>query len=94
MDYKHQFDIAFSMEFLLLYLKVLKYVHDHLLKPGGCMIMGVDHYKENKSSLSWSKDLDLTLKHFLLNSGKIITNMLGLNIKLISLDLKKIGQGH
>ena len=45
-------------------IKVLKYVHDHLLKPGGCIVMGVDHYKENKSSLSWNKDLDLTLKTF------------------------------
>ena len=67
MDYKHPFDIVFSMEVFYYFkdpVKVLKYVHDHLLKPGGCIVMGVDHYKENKSSLSWNKDLDLTLKTF------------------------------
>ena len=67
MDYKHQFDIVFSMEVFYYFknpIKVLKYVYNHLLKPGGCMITGIDHYKENKSSLTWSKDLDLTLKTF------------------------------
>ena len=67
MSYKGEFDIVFSME-VFYYFKnpryVLKYIYENILKSGGCMILGVDHYLENKSSLSWSKDLDLSLKTY------------------------------
>ncbi len=67
MNYKDEFDIVFSME-VFYYFKdpqyVLNYIYKNILKSGGCMILGVDHYLENKSSLSWSKDLDLSLKTY------------------------------
>ena len=58
------FDIVFSME-VLYYLQspemTLKYIRSQILKEGGCCIIGVDHYLENKSSLSWSKDLNVPM---------------------------------
>ena len=33
-----------------------------MLKENGFFIMGIDHYLENKPSLSWPKDLDLNLQ--------------------------------
>lgn len=67
MDYKDIFDIVFSMEVFYYFKdpdKVLEYIYTYILKPGGCMLFGIDHYLENKSSLSWSKDLDLELQTF------------------------------
>ena len=73
MNYKDEFDIVFSME-VFYYFKdpqyVLNYIYKNILKSGGCMILGVDHYLENKSSLSWSKDLDLSLKTYSIEQWK------------------------
>jgi len=73
MDYKDKFDIVFSMEVFYYFkdpLYVLNYIYKHILKPGGCMILGIDHYIENKSSLSWSKDLDLSLRTYSIEQWK------------------------
>ena len=32
---------------------------DHWIKPGGIMIMGIDHYIGNPNSYSWSDDLNV-----------------------------------
>ena len=47
------------------------------MHPGGLFIAGIDHYKENKQSLSWSEDLNVSMKtkkieewkNVLINSG-------------------------
>jgi len=73
MDYKDKFDIVFSMEVFYYFkdpLYVLNYIYKHILKPGGCMILGIDHYIENTSSLSWSKDLDLSLRTYSIEQWK------------------------
>ena len=51
-----KFDVVHSMEFLY-YLQdpeiLLKNIHDSWLKSGGWLVVGIDHYFENKESLSW-----------------------------------------
>ena len=74
------FDVIFSME-VLYYLKspkkILEYIQSKLLKKGGCCIIGIDHYLENTTSLSWEKDLNVSMctysisewKHLFIESG-------------------------
>jgi len=67
MDYTEKFDVVFSMEVFYYFkdpFKVLEYIYQNILKQKGCLILGVDHYLENKSSLNWSQSLNLDLKTF------------------------------
>jgi len=65
LNYGEKFDVIFSME-VLYYLKdpliTLTYIYNNMMQKDGFFIMGIDHYKENESSLSWPKDLNLVLK--------------------------------
>ena len=58
------FDIVFSME-VLYYLQspetTLKHIRSHILKEGGYCVIGIDHYLENTASLSWEKDLNVSM---------------------------------
>tara|TARA_B100001750_G_C15475322_1_gene582154 strand:+ start:678 stop:1289 length:612 start_codon:yes stop_codon:yes gene_type:complete len=60
-----QYDIVFSMEFFY-YLNnplfLIQKIFDKVLKDQGFFVIGVDHYLENTSSLSWGSDLDLDIK--------------------------------
>ena len=51
-----RFDLVHTMEFLY-YLKdpsaMISTIHDEWLEDGGLFIAGVDHYFENKESLTW-----------------------------------------
>jgi len=59
---ENQFDIIFSME-TFYYLKniddVLNKINFNLLKNKGFLIIGVDHYYENKPSLTWEDDIGI-----------------------------------
>ena len=39
----------------------MNYMYNNLLLDGGCFVMGVDHYLENKSSLKWPVDLKVDM---------------------------------
>ena len=58
----NQFDIVFSME-TFYYLKnidkVLKKIKSKYLNDNGFLIFGIDHYAENKPSLSWEKEIGI-----------------------------------
>ena len=86
MDYKDQFDIVFSME-VFYYFKdpvyVLNYIYKNILKKGGCMLLGIDHYLENKDSLSWGKDLELGLQTLSIEMWK--SNLINTGFKNIQL---------
>lgn len=60
-----KFDIIYSME-VVYYLKdPQEFIHQcyaKWLKPNGLFIAGVDHYKENKPSLSWEEDLNVLMQ--------------------------------
>ena len=59
------FDIIYSME-VIYYLKdpqdFIQQCYKKWLNPGGLFIAGVDHYKENKPSLSWPEDLNVLMQ--------------------------------
>ena len=97
MDYKGEFNIVFSMEVFYYFsdpLKVLNYIYKNILKSGGCMIMGVDHYLENTSSLSWGKDLDLELKTLSIDEWEATFKQVGFkNIKLNQFGAKENWSG-
>lgn len=63
-NYNETFDVVLSME-VFYYLtnpqKTINYIFNNLLKKGGFFIMGIDHYSENKKSLSWSHDLNVKM---------------------------------
>lgn len=60
--FEKKFDIIFSME-TLYYLndidKFIKNLYNNGLKIGGSIIIGIDHYKENTSTLTWEKEYNL-----------------------------------
>ena len=60
-----QFDIIYSME-VIYYLKdpqnFIQQCYKKWLKPNGLFVAGIDHYQENKSSLSWPEDLNVSMK--------------------------------
>jgi SAM-dependent methyltransferase len=62
-DFTKSFDIIFSME-TFYYFKdldsVLNKVYNNLNK-NGLFIIGIDHYLENKPSLTWDKEFNLSL---------------------------------
>ena len=62
--YTEKFDIIFSME-TFYYVKnisaMLKNIHKNLLNDNGSIIIGIDHYFENKASLNWDKEYNLDL---------------------------------
>ena len=57
---KDKFDIVFSME-TFYYLKniniVLSNIYNNFLKNKSMLIIGIDHYFENKPSLSWENEI-------------------------------------
>ena len=58
----NQFDLVFSME-TFYYLKnidkVLDKINSKHLTDNGFLIFGIDHYTENKPSLSWEKEIGI-----------------------------------
>ena len=82
---KKQFNIIYSMEFLY-YLEDPKTficsTCDKNLKDNGMFIAGIDHYLENKSSLKWSKDLNVKMQTKKIEDWKNYLKIAGLrNIK-------------
>jgi len=60
--FQKKFDIIFSME-TFYYLKNIENFIDNLYNKGikdkGSMIIGIDHYKENASTLKWEEEYNL-----------------------------------
>lgn len=57
---QEKFDLVISMEFLY-YLDMpfffLELIIENWLKPGGCLVVGIDHYLENEQSIEWPEKL-------------------------------------
>ena len=74
-SYNVKFDILFSME-VIYYLnnpyQTISYIFSHLLKSGGCCVIGLDHYFENSSSLSWPNKLDVVMSTYSISKWKKI----------------------
>jgi len=72
-QYEQKFDIIFSME-TFYYLKninaLLENIYNNLLNDKGSIIMGIDHYFENKPSLNWDKEYNLEITTLSVNEWK------------------------
>jgi len=72
-QYEQKFDIIFSME-TFYYLKninaLLKNIYNNLLNDNGSIIIGIDHYFENKPSLNWDKEYNLEITTHSVNGWK------------------------
>ena len=86
-NYQKKFDIIFSME-VFYYLKnpqeTMKYVFSHLLKKGGCFVIGIDHYLENTKSLAWKNDLNVDMCTYSISEWKKILKKTGFSNTNIS----------
>ena len=63
-NFNKKFDIVFSMETFYYFSnpnKIINSIYQNGIKKNGLFIIGLDHYKENKSTLSWGKDYNLHL---------------------------------
>ena len=85
-----QFDVIYSME-VIYYLKDPKnFIHQcykKWLKPNGLFIAGIDHYKENRPSLSWPEDLNVLMQTKSINDWKNIliqNNLNNCNVKQVN----------
>ena len=59
-----KFDIIFSMETFYYFKdinKVLSNIYNNIISDDGFIVIGIDHYLENKASLSWDKEFNLSL---------------------------------
>ena len=57
-------DIVHSMEVFYYFENpdhLIKHVYSNWIKKGGRLIMGIDHYEENKPSHSWKQDCCVTI---------------------------------
>tara|TARA_Y100001970_G_C13901526_1_gene683887 strand:- start:131 stop:760 length:630 start_codon:yes stop_codon:yes gene_type:complete len=86
-----QFDIIYSME-AVYYLKdpqrFIKECYKKWLKPNGLFIAGIDHYKENKKSLSWPAELNVSMQTKTVNEWRQILK----NNQFINCSTKQVNQ--
>ncbi len=85
-----KFDIIYSME-VIYYLKnpqdFIQKCYKKWLNPNGLFIAGIDHYKENKASLSWGKDLNVLMQTKKIEEWKNIlinNNFTNCNVKQVN----------
>ena len=65
-----KFDIVFSMETFYYFDnvdKVLSNIYNNIISSRGILIIGIDHYFENTSSLNWDKEFNLKLNTLSIN---------------------------
>ena len=77
----YKFDIVFSMETFYYFTnpsKIIKIFHDSL-NDKGIIIIGIDHYLENKQSLNWEKEYNLSTTTLSINKWKSIFKSCGFN---------------
>ena len=90
-NYNQTFDIVFSME-VFYYLKnpkdTINYIFNNLLNKGGFFILGLDHYLENKKSLSWPQDLNLDMHSYSMFEWEKMIKKAGFN----NIALSQFGQ--
>tara|TARA_Y100000588_G_C14091390_1_gene854644 strand:- start:539 stop:1162 length:624 start_codon:yes stop_codon:yes gene_type:complete len=70
---KQKFDIIFSMETFYYFNnpnKIIENIYKNLLNPNGMLIIGIDHYLENKQSLNWDKEYNLSTNTLSLDNWK------------------------
>jgi len=68
---KQKYDIVFSMETLYYFKspgKIINKIHDDVLNNKGAIIIGIDHYSENETSLDWGEKFNLDITTLTINN--------------------------
>ena len=96
-NFKKKFDIVFSME-TFYYLEniddFINKIYMDGINANGSLIVGIDHYKENKSTLTWEKDYNLKIKTLSIKDwNKIISKHPFSNVKIYQHGQKKGWEG-
>jgi len=90
-EFTEKFDIVFSMETFYYFNNpqmVIENIYNNALKNKGVLIMGIDHYMENKTTLSWGDDYNLELNTLSMTEWKEKFNLAGFS-KIISNTVNK-----
>ena len=59
-----KYEVVFSMETLYYFKnpgKIINTIYDDILTENGILIIGIDHYAENKDSLNWGAEFNLDI---------------------------------
>ncbi len=96
-SFNEKFNIVFSME-TFYYFKnpknIIEKIYKNVLDKNGLLIIGIDHYKENKSTLNWDKEYNLELTTLSIKEWKNILIECGFNkIKLKQINKKENWEG-
>ena len=78
--FTEKFDIVFSMETFYYFNNpqmVIENIYNNALKDKGILIIGIDHYTENKTTLSWGDDYNLKLNTLSMTEWKEKFNLAG-----------------
>ena len=67
---------------------VIDNIYNNALKDKGILIIGIDHYMENKTTLSWGDDYNLKLNTLSMTEWKEKFNLAGFS-KVISNTVNK-----
>ena len=89
--FTEKFDIVFSMETFYYFNNpqmVINNIYNNALKDKGILIIGIDHYMENKTTLSWGDDYNLKLNTLSMTEWKEKFNLAGFS-KVISNTVNK-----
>ena len=88
-----KYDVVFSMETLYYFENpgiVINKIYDDVLNKNGMLIMGIDHYSENKESLNWGKQFNLNIKTLTIDSWQSLFESAGfINIIYKQVEAKK-----
>ena len=89
--FTEKFDIVFSMETFYYFNNpqmVINNIYNNALKDKGILIIGIDHYIENETTLSWGDDYNLKLNTLSMLEWKEKFNLAGFS-KIISNTVNK-----
>ena len=93
---KDKFDIIFSMETFYYFknpTKIINSIYNNSLNSKGIFIIGIDHYLENKQSLNWDKEYNLSTNTLSQNEWKSLFVKTGFKAITLSLFGKKNNWG-
>ena len=77
-----KYEVVFSMETLYYFKnpgKIINTIYDDVLIENGMLIIGIDHYAENKASLNWGDEFNLDITTLSIETWLSLFESAGLN---------------
>ena len=77
-----KYDVVFSMETVYYFKnpgKIINTIYDDVLTENGMLIIGIDHYAENKDSLNWGAEFNLDITTLSIETWLSLFESAGLN---------------